>query len=117
MLNRIVLGLLLTFIVSEAFGQIISRSPILDDGPASQTEIAIPEAFFSGRVLSVDPNLPMRLQHALDSAYERTSDAGRHGIAASVIMPGLSQWEGAVGTSGSDDMDTSMLFEIASNTK
>src|SRR5207237_310459 len=84
--------------------------------------LSLPNDFFRGRVLSVDPSLPARLQRALDSQYALTNTKGRHGVGASVIAAGLPQWEGTSGTSYTTDsasvpLDTMMLFEIGSNTK
>lgn len=63
-------------------------------------------------------SLHSRLQHAIDSLYARTSDDGRYGITASVIVPGQPQWMGTAGISKpGDPMRPDHLVEIASNTK
>ncbi len=70
------------------------------------------------RYLAADPTLPARLQSALDVTIAKTSVRGKHGVSASVIVPGMSQWEGSAGESYSGvPMTNAMQFEIASNTK
>jgi D-alanyl-D-alanine carboxypeptidase len=68
--------------------------------------------------LAIDATLPARLQAAMEATYAKTSLNGKHGVSASVIVPGLPQWSGSVGESYPGvAMSNDMLFEIASNTK
>ncbi len=65
-----------------------------------------------------DTSLPARLQAALTATYNLTPSYDKHGVAASVIVPGYPQWTGAAGTS--DDikpMSEDLSFEIGSVTK
>ena len=67
---------------------------------------------------SYDTTLGSRIQAAMQVVYGKTFSYEQHGVAASVIVPGLPQWDGAVGTS--DDtkpMTPDLNFEIAKCTK
>src|SRR5579883_2973973 len=67
---------------------------------------------------STDTSLSARLQAALESTYQLTPLYDRHGVAASVIVPGYPQWSGAAGTKdGHNPMSASLSFEIGSSTK
>jgi CubicO group peptidase (beta-lactamase class C family) len=70
------------------------------------------------RILAIDQTLPTRIQNAMDALYAATKPHRKHGVSASVIVPGLPQWSGSVGESYAGvPMHDSLLFEIASNTK
>lgn len=70
------------------------------------------------RILAIDATLPTRLQNAMNALYAMTNPNRRHGVSASVRVPGLPQWSGSVGESYPGvPMHDSLLFEIASNTK
>src|SRR5688572_15295047 len=74
--------------------------------------------FGGNRILAIDATLPTRLQNAMNALYALTNPDRKHGISASVIVPGLPQWSGSVGESHEGvPMHNSLLFEIASNTK
>ncbi|HEX5316835.1 MAG TPA: serine hydrolase [Candidatus Kapabacteria bacterium] len=65
-----------------------------------------------------DTSLPARLQAALTATYNLTPSYDKHGVAASVIVPGYAQWSGAAGTSdGVTPMSQNLSFEIGSCTK
>ncbi len=65
-----------------------------------------------------DTSLPARLQAALEATYNLTPLYDKHGVAASVIVPGYPQWSGAAGTSdGTNPMSAALSFEIGSCTK
>jgi len=54
----------------------------------------------------------------MNALYAATKPQRKHGVSASVIVPGLPQWSGSVGESYDGvPMHDSLLFEIASNTK
>ncbi len=99
----------------ERFAPIVSV-----ENPALRTErLPVPDLSSIGqRILAIDETLPARLQHALDSLYAKTTQFGKHGVAAAIIVPGQPIWTGAVGESHPGVPLTSHhLFEIASNTK
>lgn len=65
-----------------------------------------------------DTSLPGRLQAALTATYNLTPSYDKHGVAASVIVPGYAQWSGAAGTAdGVTPMSQNLSFEIGSCTK
>jgi D-alanyl-D-alanine carboxypeptidase len=65
-----------------------------------------------------DTSLPARLQAALEATYNLTPSYDKHGVSASVIVPGRSQWTGAAGTAdGISPMSPTLSFEIGSCTK
>lgn len=67
---------------------------------------------------AIDATLGERLLYAIDSVYNLTSDFGRYGVSASIIAPGMPQWEAAVGISyPGQEMLPTHLVEAASNTK
>ncbi len=111
-MKRILFLFACTLFAANAFGQ-LERPGSIVWNPEVQGKL--PE---SQSVLSIDASLPGRLQHALDSLYAKNGEYGRHGVAASVIVPGLAQWSGATGESYTGSAMTSdLVFEIASNTK
>jgi D-alanyl-D-alanine carboxypeptidase len=96
-----------------AAGQMTSSGPIFED---PKFEIRQPNRPISGVI--VDESLNYRLQRALDSVYMLTSDVGRYGITASVILPNGTQWNGTSGISSPGiPMTPDHLIEAASNTK
>lgn len=84
-----------------------------------EPSVQFPEGFLSGlHVLGSDTTLGTRILKAMQTSYNKTNNFGKHGISASVIIPGRTQWSGGVGLSdATTPIDTNMLFEIASNTK
>ncbi|MEO6938740.1 MAG: serine hydrolase [Candidatus Kapaibacterium sp.] len=84
-----------------------------------EPSVQFPKGFLSGlHVLGSDTTLGTRILKAMQTSYNKTNNFGKHGISASVIIPGRTQWSGGVGLSdATTPIDTNMLFEIASNTK
>jgi len=119
---RILISATLLLLLSlSAPAQFKRNNPLVSvQNPAFiRSELQAPDFSASGnRTLAIDPSLPERLQHALDSLYAKTTSFGKHGVAAAIIVPGLPMWTGSVGESYPGVLLTSEhLFEIASNTK
>lgn len=65
-----------------------------------------------------DTTLGTRIQAAMQALYLKMKPFDQHGIGYSVIVPGLPQYSGGVGTYDDvNPMDTLHVFEMASNTK
>lgn len=102
--------------VSSASAQFVAQDPRLLRMEDPRLELNAPANEFAQP--SADASLPTRLQRALDSVYALTSEDGRYGITASVIVNGQVQWNGASGISEPGvPLRSDHLVEIASNTK
>ncbi|HEY6172197.1 MAG TPA: serine hydrolase [Candidatus Kapabacteria bacterium] len=119
---RVYYLLLLAFITLSASAQVRNDNPIWLKNSAKLTppqpiRISFP-ASSGARILAIDTTLPTRIQNVMNALYAATKPHRRHGVSASVIVPGLPQWSGSVGQSHEGvPMHDSLLFEIASNTK
>lgn len=120
---RNLLLLLFTFLSVAGSAQIRQdRNPLWIENAAKLTytqefRISFPTTY-ENRILVIDTTLPTRLQNAMNALYAKTKPNRKHGISASVIVPGLPQWSGNVGESHPGvPMSDNLLFEIASNTK
>ncbi len=88
--------------------------------PFSSTQrvsIQLPASDGTASTLAIDSTLGNRIADVMNLTYNKTLPFNKHGVTASVIAKGR-QWNFAVGTA--DDispMDTTLLFEVASNTK
>ncbi len=125
-MKSLVILFILSFAVASAEAQLESSNSLVWSKNVlmlqrnSTDEFRTPQFPTGGSELYVvaDPTLPARLQSALDVTYARTSVRSKHGVSASVIVPGLSQWDGSAGESYSGvAMSGALQFEIASNTK
>lgn len=120
---RVYIILLLAFITVSSSAQINNDiNPIwLKNStkliPPQPIHISFPTSN-GDRILAIDATLPTRIQNVMNALYASTKPHRRHGVSASVIVPGLPQWSGSVGESHDGvPMHDSLLFEIASNTK
>ncbi|HET9136186.1 MAG TPA: serine hydrolase, partial [Candidatus Kapabacteria bacterium] len=117
------LAILLTVLLAGTSTAQVSHTSIVFHSSAralSSHEIKVPlwPTNAGDAPLAIDATLPVRLQAAMEATYAKTSLNGKHGVSASVIVPGLPQWSGSVGESyPGEAMSNDMLFEIASNTK
>lgn len=125
-MKTLIILLLLCCVVVSAEAQLESSNSIVWSKNALMlqrndlNQLQIPQFPIGGneRYLVADPTLPARLQTALDVKYAKTSIRSKHGVSASVIVPGMPQWDGSAGESHPGvPMNGALQFEIASNTK
>lgn len=123
LLSRIFLIAIVGF-SSSVFAQSANNHSIvflnaIKERPLSDRRLSFPSTILSGlRPRVGDTTLPLRLWNAISDVYNNSKPYDKHGVAASVIAPGMPQWSGGVGQS--DDvtpMTSDLLFEIGSNTK
>ncbi|MDP4220458.1 MAG: serine hydrolase [Bacteroidota bacterium] len=87
--------------------------------PQAPVEIHLPSGQAGNlSVASIDSTLGDRIIEAMNALYGKTLDFNKHGVSASISVPGLPQWSGAIGVSyAATPMDTNLLCEAGSITK
>jgi len=112
--------LILTLFSGFSFAQqnaIFLNSHVLNE--PGEVELHLPTGFFSGtEVAGYDTTLIPRILNAMNALYAKDRPFAKHGVGVAISIPGRPQWSGTIGMNDdTSPMDTSLAFEIASNTK